>query len=118
MIDPGCSTCTTRPRYRPGMASFERSALEETCAASATGILPPSILRQLRRVECMCRASNTLLVHGNTGRKQLPDGRFGLYGRMSSGFCGEQAPPFAVLLDQNTSTSLTSTSAWCPTCCG
>src|SRR2546426_6540611 len=54
------------------MASFERSDLDETCAAaSATGIAPPSILRQLRRVECMCRLSGSLEVHGNTRRNRL-----------------------------------------------
>src|SRR5436309_3176641 len=55
----GCSTATTRPRNRPGMASLLASALEETCAVSArvpVAVAPnaaPIAFRQFRRVQRM-----------------------------------------------------------------
>src|SRR4051794_40420421 len=45
MMDPGCSTATTLPRYRPGIRSLVAELLEDTCAeeASCAAVRPPAM---------------------------------------------------------------------------
>src|SRR2546425_12183093 len=85
MMQPGCSTATTRPRKSPGRASLLESAFEDTWAANirlaelaaarAIPNVPANVFRQCRRVSGMrwfllgsVVYSTTALAHFDAGQ--------------------------------------------------